>query len=164
MGLDIVAFALSVEEALLLRFPDADFGAITTPRRLIDFVTTLLPPAATHYCLSQRAFYRLRRAVVQRLGRPGLVLRPRSSLLAVIPAKERDAVWTLVRRDVGAGYTKYWPQLAKPGWFRGVHSPRLACLRDTARFLVARLPLLLKAPGEGKAIASLSSVNDRREP
>jgi hypothetical protein len=45
MGLDLVEFVMSIEEAFQIRFPDEDMLAITTPRRLIDYLTARLPVA-----------------------------------------------------------------------------------------------------------------------
>lgn len=149
VGFDLMEFVLSVEDAFALRFPDQSRATITTPRRLIDYLAAQLPVADEHYCLTQRAYYRLRQILVRRLGCSRSALRPRTSLLAAIPEEARAAVWMQVRRDIGAGYARYWPRLGVAGRFEHRDCPPVGCLRDAACFLVARLPLILKIPGEG---------------
>ena len=112
MGLDLLEFALSVEEAFQLRFPDEDLVGITTPRRLIDYLAVRLPVATTGFCLSRRAFYLLRTSFASRIGCPHSALRPDASLLALIPAADRSAVWEGVRREIGAAGSEHWPRLA----------------------------------------------------
>jgi len=99
MGLDVIEFVMEVEEAFQFRFPDEDLGELTTPRRLIDYLTAHLPTAATHCCPSQRVFYRLRSAVAARLGCPRSALRPDTSLLTLVPSHARATTWEGVRQD-----------------------------------------------------------------
>ena len=65
MGLDIVEYVTAVEEFFDVRMPDAELREVRTPRDLAEVVQRQLPSKPTSYgCLSQRAFYRVRRAVV----------------------------------------------------------------------------------------------------
>jgi hypothetical protein len=140
MGLDLVEFVMEVEEAFHFRFPDQDMTDLTTPRRLIDYLTTHLPTAAEHRCPSQRVFYRLRSAVVARLGCPRSALRPDTSLLALIPARIRAATWEGVHQEFAASWMPYWPRLDDPGWLDVFRPRRIGTLREATQLVVARLP------------------------
>ena len=63
MGLEIVKFVMEVEEAFQFRISDEEAQQLDTPRRCLDFIHGRVPQSTNDFCLSQRAFYRLRRAV-----------------------------------------------------------------------------------------------------
>ena len=85
MGLDIVEFVMEVEEAFALRIPDSVAEKILTPRMLIDYVYSQTIDPRKVGCLSQRAFYAVRRQLCERLDLPRSALRPTTDLLAVLP-------------------------------------------------------------------------------
>src|SRR4051794_34785474 len=117
MGLDLLEFTVAVEEAFAFRFPDRDMPAITTPRRLIDYLTAHLPAGTEPGCLSQRAFYRLRSAVTAHSGCPRASLRSDTSLLPLIPAAARSEVGTECARKSALrtrGTGRGWP--SRVGW------------------------------------------------
>ena len=68
MGLDIVEFVMNVEEAIGVPIPDDVAGSMRTPRAFIDYVHNQLPKTDERHCLSQRAYYAVRRAMVHRIG------------------------------------------------------------------------------------------------
>jgi hypothetical protein len=140
MGLDLVEFVMEVEEKFQFQLPDEDMAAITTPRRLIDYLTLHLPTAADHVCPSQRAFYRLRSAFAARLNCAPSALRPDTSLLALIPNDVRAATWEGVRQDIGASAVARWPRLDDPGWLDVFRSSRVGTLREATQWIAARLP------------------------
>jgi hypothetical protein len=158
MGLELVEFLMSTEEAFGVEISDAAAPDLNTPRRLIDYLAGRLPVAPAGCCLSQRAFQQLRAAVTKCSPVPRSCLRPKTSLLGVWPAPERGAAWAAVRNEVGA---RHWPRLAQPGWIGNLLSPRLHLLGDVARFMVARNPLALKRPGEGWTRAQVAEVVHR---
>jgi len=140
MGLDVLEFVMEVEEAFQFRFPDEHISDLTTPRRLIDYLTARLPTAAQHCCPSQRVFYRLRSAVAARLGCPRSALRPDTSLLALIPEHVRATTWASIRQDFGASQMPHWPRLDDPGWLDLFRSRCIGTLREATNVVVARLP------------------------
>jgi len=144
MGLDLIEFVMDVEKVFQFRFPDDDMNDLTTPRRLIDYLTAHLPTAAEHRCPSQRVFYRLRSAVSARLGCPRSALRPDTSLLALIPAQERATTWEGVRQDFGASRMPHWPRLDDPGWLDLFRPVCIGTLREATKVVVARLPFAAK--------------------
>jgi hypothetical protein len=145
MGLDVVEFVMSVEDSLGIAIPDAEAGALNTPGRLIDWCTNRLPSAAVGGCLSQRAFYLLRRAVRRHAPPTAPLLRPDTSLLEVWPKSDRARAWAAVHDELGL---RSWPRLARLNWLPFT-TPRLHLARAVVRYMVARDPLSLKAVGEG---------------
>ena len=149
MGLDLMVFTMAIEEAFEIRFPDEDMLAITTPRKLIDYVIARVPKANADVCLSQRAFYRLRSSLVGQIGCSHSALRPDTPLLALIPIAERDAIWDRVRQDIGLANSKRWTRLAERGWFDLFREPRIGTLRDAVAFVVTRHAVVAKGRDAG---------------
>lgn len=146
MGLDIVEFIVAVEDAFELVIPNAVAERLTTPRRLIDYLTACLPPALDDTCLSQRAFYNLRDALHRRLGLRHEAWRPSTSLFHILPESDRDQLWRQIGYDMRA---RHWPRVGKPGWFERPTAPRLSHLGEVASFLAERASSSLKRAGEG---------------
>ena len=80
MGLDMVEFIIATEDAFAPAIPDADAETLTTPGRLIDYLHARLPVGEEDSCLTQRAFYKLRRATCDQLGIDRRAIRPASAL------------------------------------------------------------------------------------
>lgn len=148
MGLDLLEFTMEVEEAFELRFADDDLPGITTPRRLIDYLVSLLHAPADPVCLSQRTFYRLRRAVAARLHCGARDLRPDTSLPEIIQADGRGVLWEEVRGELGLTTATAWPRLAATGWFDAFRRRRVSTLREATQMVVAQTPRRLKPPGK----------------
>ena len=68
MGLEVLEFVMEAEEAFEIQIPDEDMLGIASPRLLIDYVAASLSAAANDVCRSQRAFYRLRKSLIDRVG------------------------------------------------------------------------------------------------
>ena len=117
MGLDIIEFVMAVEGTFGIDIPDADASRLETPRMLIDYLTVRLnvAPESGQPCLSQRAFYRSRAALAQRLGVDRRSLRRDSHLRAVLG--KRSGEWKEIGRDLGS---RTWPPLkSESSWFAG---------------------------------------------
>ena len=113
MGLDIVEYVVAVEGALAIDIPDKDAEGLETPRMLIDYLCQSLD-ATDHgevNCLSQRAFYRARRATAERFGVERRSLRPETRFADVIGS--RTSEWTALRTDIGS---TEWPRLKSGNW------------------------------------------------
>lgn len=143
MGLDITEFVISVEEAFRLTIPDKDAQEIATPRHLIDYIAQRLPSGQAPHCLSQRAFYRLRRVLSRRPNVARNVLVPDTRLLDILPKYEAAERWRAIGDELGMGPD--WPRLR--GWFRS--GPPFRHIRGVVQFLVSQHPSLLLHPGEG---------------
>jgi hypothetical protein len=65
MGLDGVELIMAYEEAFGVQFTNADAIRIRTPRDVIELIASRVPLTTESICLEQRAFYRIRAALVE---------------------------------------------------------------------------------------------------
>jgi len=154
MGLDIVEFIMAVEVAFDVEIADHDAAQIRTPRDLVTHLRGRLPPAPDGApCLTQRAFYQTRRAIVRRFRRPRAALRPATALAGAIPAAGRSEHWRALGNDLAV---EAWPRFPEPGWRTDVlGGPRT--LGDLARHLAIRNPAAVKS-GAGWTDAEIVGV------
>jgi acyl carrier protein len=158
MGLDIVEFVMGAEEAFGVRIPDDVASSLATPRMLINYLHSRLPKSSVSGCLSQRAFYAVRRAMVQRLGLPRSQLCPDTELLAVLPPANAQAAWAEVGESLGASK---WPRARSGGWLARVFlHARPRTLGDAARHVATFTPCAVKQPGEGWSWGEVVAVVD----
>jgi hypothetical protein len=137
MGLDLVEFAMAVENAFGLYLPEPDAADLVTPGLLVDYLMRRLPPADTPQCLEQLAFYRIRRGAMHVLGKPRNAIRPDTSWSSLVPDTQRQHVWGLLHHASGL---PVWPRL--PLW--RAFSGDSETVGTTARFAAARCPGALK--------------------
>ena len=158
MGLDIVEFVMDVESAVGLCIPNDVAPSLATPRHVIDYLHGRLPQSRETRCLSQRAFYTIRRDLKERLGLPRESLRPQTELLAVLPTRNAQAVWAEVGESLRF---PRWPSVRGGSWLARVflHS-RPRTLGDAARHVATFTPQTVKLPGEGWTWRELATVVD----
>lgn len=108
MGLDTVELVMAFEEKFEITIPDEDAEKIVTVRDVIDYVYARVNHADAKTCLTQRAFYRLRRALQSELSLARPAVRPATRLTSIVPVEDRRAVWERLRSAVGASA---WPDL-----------------------------------------------------
>jgi hypothetical protein len=68
MGMDSVELVISFEEAFGIQITDEEATNCLTPRIVVDMIFSKLKTADEHVCRSQRAFYLIRRVLVQTFG------------------------------------------------------------------------------------------------
>lgn len=141
MGLDIVEFIMATEAAFALDIPDADAGAISTPRQLIAYLRGRLPGADHARCLTQQAFYRVRDSVVAEAGVPRTGARPSIPLDAVLPDVTRRDAWRAWGRALGA---EHWAPLPGTGWLDRRSREGPPTLGVVARHLATWAPATVK--------------------
>ena len=141
MGLDLVEFVIAVEEAFGVEIADADAGRMRTPRDVIAHLLATVPSSATGPCLSQRAFYRLRRGLQTHVGVSRAETRPATELDALVPAEGRADIWNRVRSELGA--SRLPPPPSRSNWLRKVIWLGPARARDAVRYAVAYAPRAL---------------------
>src|SRR5262245_7849642 len=101
MGLDLVEFVMEVEERFGVRIPDADATALTTPRKLIDYLAARLDAAPlTGVSPSEAILGAVRRVFVDRLGVFPHAVAPDALLDALVPRENRRGLWTALRTDL----------------------------------------------------------------
>jgi acyl carrier protein len=110
MGLDSVELVMAFEESFGVEISDEDAEKIATVRDAIDCIYAKVrhTPAQAGVCLSQRAFYRLRRAARASFGVERSEVRPPTPLEAIVPLDDRRNAWTRLKEAVGA---TDWPEL-----------------------------------------------------
>ena len=156
MGLDIVEFMLGVEEAVGVCIPDDVAARITTPRILVTYLHGHLLQDRGPRCLSQRAFYRIRGALADRLGVARATLRPGTELLAALPAANSRAVWAEVGESLGF---PRWPRARGGGWLARVFlHGRPRTLGEAAWHVATFSPSAVKPAGEGWSWGEVAAV------
>jgi hypothetical protein len=151
MGLDLVEFAMSVENAFGLYLPEADTADLVTPGLLVDYLIKRLPTAETPACLDQIAFYRIRKAAIQVLGTPRGAIRPETHWSSVVPDKTRRRTWELMQYASGL---PAWPKLSLWRSFSG----DAETVGRTSRFIATRCPVALKGAAGAWTRAEVEEV------
>jgi len=164
MGLDIVEYIFAVEDAFEIALPDDRLPTVRSPRDLAALIAELVPAAESGPCLSQRAFYRLRRAVVNQAGLPRRAIRPESVVLDLLSAVRASELWTATCAEL---------ELPKPlrlrgrGGFLAFLGPRPTTFGDAASELMSRYARrLLQAEGgwtTSQIHAVLAQLLDREQ-
>lgn len=135
MGLDLVELVIRFENAFGIAIPDEIAADLTTPRKVTDYVYAQLKRGEQQSCLSQGAFYLLRKEFVPALGIQRTHFRPGVKLARLIPAKNRQELWTTMRSRIGEAAL---PDLARPVWMFSLMS-LLILLIGVATFHYTRL-------------------------
>jgi hypothetical protein len=111
MGLDSVELLLRIEEEFSIDLPDDEVARVRTVGDLYGVVLSKLK--TTPDCLSSRAFYRTRKALVEVLGIPRRSIRPSSGLDIFSPPEQRKRLWIALSDAIGLTiprlqYTRAW--------------------------------------------------------
>ena len=113
MGLATVELLIRLEDSFGVRIPDDVAETLTTPRLVTFYLLSQLTLGESSTCMSQQAFYRLRREFVPALGIQRSDFHPAVNLSQLIPLESRSEVWTIVGSRIGVGA---FPDLARPVW------------------------------------------------
>jgi acyl carrier protein len=97
MGLDGVELVISIEEEFGVIIPDAAAERMETPRGIIDWLMERLEEIGSGKCLSQRGFYKLRRALMAEANLPRATIRPETPLDELLPRNIRRKIWKKLR-------------------------------------------------------------------
>lgn len=126
MGLDAVEIVLSVEKEFAIALDDAETAALTTPRKLADYVCALLGEQLRDdpQCVTQRAFHRLRAVLVRHFGARRSDVRLDTRVTDLLRGNIRQQ-WRQLARELDARYL-----------------PGLHCRKRWSRPLIVALPLL----------------------
>jgi hypothetical protein len=113
MGLEGVELVMALEERFGVAISDAEAEASVTPAAVVELIFGKLRTTDEQVCVSQRAFYLLRKELARTLG-----VSRRSVALGVdvrsfaVGRSERE-VWNDLKTIVRA---RSWPALARPSW------------------------------------------------
>lgn len=112
MGLDSVELVIRTEDEFSITISDDEAAAAITVGDL--YRTVLAKLDVTPGCLTSKAFYITRRALVDALGIPRRSIRPSTKLPPLLPGETRREQWELIRHSIGLSV----PGLRIPGDLR----------------------------------------------
>ena len=113
MGLDGVELIMAIEECFGLAITDAEAEACCTPAAVIDLVFGKLRANDERVCVSQRAFYLLRKGLTQTLGVSRRKVDLAADIRSFTAGRSEREVWDDLKTAVQA---RRWPALARPRW------------------------------------------------
>jgi acyl carrier protein len=108
MGLDGVELLMAVEERFGIEITDQEAQDILTTRMMYECVGRKIRSVPSDVCLTQRAFYLLRRLFRSDFSIPRSAFRLDVSLEQLIPLRDRKLQWDRLKEQLGA---KVWPEL-----------------------------------------------------
>ena len=109
MGLETVELVIRFEEAFGITISDEAAARLTTPREVTDFVARQVAVADGDACLSQQAFYFLRRGFSNSLQLPRTAFHSDVALQTLIAKQNRKHLWGQLQMELGS---KVLPDLA----------------------------------------------------
>jgi hypothetical protein len=140
MGLDLVELIIRVEETFGLPIPDRVATGLNTPGKVTDFILSQVEESeAPLSCLSQKAFYSLRREFIQQLSLSRRQFVPDVKLKEILPEDRKDEVWKSIGSSLGV---KRWPALSRT-WL-GFFTPTVQSVRELTDYFVTNEPLIVK--------------------
>jgi len=113
MGLDAVEIVMEVEEAFDIRIEDAEAVKVSTPRDLIELVMGKVARSDAAGCLTQRAFNRLRAALLRQLPLKRQDIAPQIRMAELAPRTNRKLLLERLAAEIG---TPPMPSLVRPKW------------------------------------------------
>src|SRR5688500_16495365 len=147
MGLDGVELIIAIEAGFGVEISDAAAADIASPRDVIAFLETALPPGGLGVCLTQRAFYRLRDRAVQHLRVSPDALRPETPLSDIVDPAGSSGAWAAIGADLGA---ERWPMPRSATWWgRHMQWERPTTVGEAARYAATWYPRAIKGADEG---------------
>jgi len=155
MGLDIVEYVIAVEDAFEIALSDERLATVRSPREFAALVADFVPAADAGPCLSQRAFYRLRQAILSRADMLRSEIRSESVIVDLLPAPTATELWAAICSDL---------ELPKPLSLRGRNGvlaffgARPTTFGDAVHELMMRYPRRLLGAGEGWTASQINAV------
>jgi len=136
MGLDSVELVMEFEEAFGIKLEDEEVTKTVTPRMVIDLIFSKLKTAEEHVCRSQRAFYAMRKVLVQTFGLERKAISPDLRFRDSIPKLREKELWEQFKAALAS---RDWPTLVLPRWMS--RSILVLCLGVFAAGVITTIPL-----------------------
>jgi hypothetical protein len=155
MGLDTVELVMDIEGSFGVRFPDADAERMRTGRDVVRWLEQRLPMGEGP-CLTQRAFYRLRRAILMRAPASSAPIRPDTTVAELFNGEDANREW----KSIGAefGMARHWRPATGRDW-PGIGPWRnSATLRDIVDDLLRYQANRFVEPGEGWSTTKIGDL------
>ena len=93
MGLDTVELVMAFEEEFGIEFPDEEAESMITVRDVVMFVKKKLGVTPPEECMTQRVFYKLRRALIENYGLQRHMITRKTVLSDLISIKQIEEGW-----------------------------------------------------------------------
>jgi len=136
VGLDRVEFMLAVEDAFQVALPSD--ATLPTPGSVIDYLDRRLADKPTVGTSAiQRAFYLLRKALVEHHGHVRQALAPSTQLVELWPVRTRKQAWLMLQKQVSA---TRWPPTPSTGFFARHVFAQPHTLGELAEYVAAYSP------------------------
>ena len=159
MGLDLVELVIRVEETFGVSIPDRDAAELNTPGKVTDYILSRVEQSHDPLsCLSQRAFYSLRREFIEQfsLERQQFVLDVKFK--EILPEERRDEVWKNIGSSLGV---KKWPAISGTSWLGGFFTPTVQSVKELTDYFVTNEPLIVKGKETAWSRAQVWDVLER---
>jgi acyl carrier protein len=137
MGLELVELVIRFEEAFGITISDEAAARMTTPREVTEFVATHVDVADGDACLSQQAFYFLRRGFCNSLQLPRTAFHSDVVLQTLIAKQNRKPLWGQLQIELGP---RVLPDLARPLWLVYLLSAGTLSLAVFVSYATSTLP------------------------
>jgi acyl carrier protein len=98
MGLDGVELVMRIEEEFSIVLSDEEAASARTVGDLYELILSKIK--TTPDCLSSKAFYRARKALVESLGAPRRSIRPATDLESLFPEPTRKKLWSRLTHTI----------------------------------------------------------------
>jgi acyl carrier protein len=93
MGLDSVELVMAIEEEFGLEIKDEDAFYLTTVGEVFNYLRSKLTKIPPEDCLTQKVFYKLRRALIENYGLRRQLISPNTLLSSLLSLKEIEEGW-----------------------------------------------------------------------
>jgi hypothetical protein len=145
MGLDSVALVLRFEDTFGIKIPDADAEKMQRVKDVTDYVFARVEHTTQNTCMTQQAFYFLRRSFAKSLQTSRESFHSQAKLDSILPKGDRKATLERLKNETGIDIP------LKKSWFlRNVES-----VTDLARHITLNQPTLFKKAWTRKQVATL---------
>ena len=161
MGLDSVELVLAIQEEFGIEIADVDAGQIFTVGQMYDYLRHKLRSTPPVHCITQRMFYRVRRALSENYGLPRNSISLDARLNDLVPGEELKEAWPYL--DLFAELE--FPRLDKNWWPMGRrNSTDSLTLREllTAMATLNAERLLVEPGSDDEVWARLTKVIERQ--
>lgn len=113
MGLDGVELVMAVEENFAIVIEDADAEKMRTPRDLIAHIVSKVGCVDRTHCATQRAFNKLRLALMRHCGLNRTQIRPQAPMIGLLPFKKRREILRQILDETGIAADT---EMIRPKW------------------------------------------------
>jgi acyl carrier protein len=125
MGLDTVELVMAIEDEFGIHIDNTEATECTTPNIVADYVLSRVRTSSSDPCLSQKGFYKIRKAIANTFGIAKRDISPNTNLSVVLDSQVKRN-WELLRVVIG---TDDFPKLKRS--------------RNFCIFIVFGIPLIL---------------------